>query len=219
TEIPDLTPEETAWIQADLAPVDIWDLEEEEAAALRERTELPELDGPWPDFAWEFDILQNSLWLHADEQFNLDHVASLARRFIRRFRPDYRFSIEWADTCSTPRTDSFGGGWAVVTATEVITGTTGMAVMETLHRLAGAYKAMFKYLVVETDAGVYDETAPQVLDTKAQLDEYLQQWAKEHGYESYDDYCADDHPRCDVSWHELVIQAGELSPDARVVVA
>jgi len=217
-ESPGLTPEEAAWIEHDLAPVDTWDLDEAETAVLRERTGLPDLDGAWPLFGWEIQSHPQGqeLWLYAEEQFNADHVVSFVRRFIERWRPDYVFQMTWADTCNRPFVDAFGGGWLVITKDQVLSGTTGQAVQEALNRLGGAYRTPHQYLVVETDAGHI--ATPQVFDTRAQLDEYLEQWAVEAGYEGYADYQDSDHPERDLDWFELTVRAGELGPDVIVSI-
>jgi hypothetical protein len=112
TEIPDLTPAEIVWIEQDLARQNTGDMDEAEIAALRERTGLAGLDGRWLAFQWE--NTDDGLWLHADDYFDVDHVRSFVQRFIQECRPAYIFQMTWADTCSNPRLDSFGGGWLVV---------------------------------------------------------------------------------------------------------
>jgi len=217
--IPDLTPAEAEWIATDLAPVDPWGLDEVELAAVLERAGLPDLDETWPAFAWEIQSHSQGLelWLYAEDHWNADHVISFVGRFIERWRPEYVFTMTWADTCTKPHVDAFGGGWLVVTRDQVLSGTTGQAVQEALDRLGGAYRAAHQYLVVEVDSGVVD--TPRVFDTRAQLDGYLEEWARAVGYESYAEYQATDAPEQDALWFELTVQAGELSPDVTVSIA
>lgn len=69
------------------------------------------------DFQWSFQ--GENLWIHADESGDVDQVGSLVQEFIQACRPDYIFSFEWANTCSKPRIDEFGGGAAVVTKDDI----------------------------------------------------------------------------------------------------
>jgi len=217
--IPDLTPAEAEWIETDLAPVDPWDLDEAELAALLERAGLPDLDETWPAFEWEIQTHPQGLelWLYAEDHFNADHVISFVGRFIERWRPDYVFQMTWADTCNKPHVDAFGGGWLIVTKDQVLSGTTGEAVQEALDRLGGAYLSAQRYMVIELDCGVAE--TPRMFNTRVEMDQYLEEWAVEAGYEDFEDYEAHDSPEQDVLWYTLDIQAGELSPDVTVSVA
>lgn len=62
---------------------------------------------------------RRSLWVHVDESGEPVHAAALVQGFLIRFRPTESFGFEWADGCSKPVTDAFGGGAVFVTATEL----------------------------------------------------------------------------------------------------
>lgn len=64
----------------------------------------------------ELDEGRRSLWITHDESANPNDAASFVQEFLLRFRPQDVVSFEWADTCSNPRADAYGGGACVVTA-------------------------------------------------------------------------------------------------------
>lgn len=107
TEITDLTEEEMTWFNECFA----WEPSDEEGA-----------DGPaWYDwdaegvgFGYELDRKEGSLHVYAEEFGNLDTLEALMREFIEKFRPNYVFTVQWADSCSKMRVDEFGGGAMVV---------------------------------------------------------------------------------------------------------
>lgn len=49
-----------------------------------------------------------------------NHLAEALRAFLATFRPFEMIGFEWANTCSKPRLDSFGGGAALVDAQDII---------------------------------------------------------------------------------------------------
>jgi len=57
-----------------------------------------------------------SVWFHEDTSGSPIIVALLMVYYLRTFHPKGCFSIIWADTCSKPRLDGFGGGAHFVTA-------------------------------------------------------------------------------------------------------
>lgn len=59
------------------------------------------------------------LRLYAIEGADLERVAHLVQRFLRKFRPGDCWSLTYAATCSKPRVGEFGGGAVFVTADEV----------------------------------------------------------------------------------------------------
>jgi hypothetical protein len=78
--------------------------------------------GSGPGFDYSFlddDVLQNwgrHLWLYAEECGNLNNVAWLVQKFLKKFRPNECWSLTFALTCSKPRVGEFGGGAVFVTA-------------------------------------------------------------------------------------------------------
>ena len=77
----------------------------------------------WPYF--ECVIMgDNDLWLYSEEGFLECQLTAFVQAFIRKFRPDYIFSVIGADTCSKPRVGEFGGWWLVVSKDQVLGGNT-----------------------------------------------------------------------------------------------
>lgn len=62
----------------------------------------------------QFDVTDNGLWFHADDDGDLGMTAAIVQDFIRRWRPDLIFHIEYANTCSKPRVGEFSGGVVVI---------------------------------------------------------------------------------------------------------
>ena len=60
------------------------------------------------------------LWLHSSEG-GIDAVCAFLRHLLQKFDPAGRVPFEWSHDCSQPRTDAYGGGAALVTATEIKT--------------------------------------------------------------------------------------------------
>jgi hypothetical protein len=58
----------------------------------------------------------HSWWVSSEEYANIDQVVDVVQEFLRKFRPDACFRLEYADTCSKPRVGEFGGGAVLVTA-------------------------------------------------------------------------------------------------------
>jgi hypothetical protein len=100
--IPNLTDEETQWMQQQIEP----GLEDSGVSHQFETDSEP--DG-WGRY----------LWLHADVSADLEQVASFVQRFLRQFRPDRYWSLTFACTCSKPRVGAFSGGAAFVTANDI----------------------------------------------------------------------------------------------------
>lgn len=140
--IPRLTTEEEAWLKSQLEQVCVIDGVEYPADAVPEELQGQETqwlgcrayrdmddydadfgegvgfecgfhgDDSWGDWC-------RHAWLHAVEYADLDRVAHLVRKFLKKFRPDDAWSLTYANTCSKPRVGEFGGGAVFVTATEV----------------------------------------------------------------------------------------------------
>ncbi len=73
---------------------------------------------------WRFDIEPDTagdkpaLWLHSSNG-GIDAVCLFIQHLLQRFDPQGRVTFEWSHDCSKPRTDAYGGGAAIVTATEI----------------------------------------------------------------------------------------------------
>lgn len=115
--IHNVTPEEGAWWTHFFVPSD--ELSEEELKERMKRFDLDEYDiDDFPNFNSKYIPDEEIIWISHDESIDLDHVAMAVQEFLRRFRPDDAWGMEYAMTCSKPRIGEFGGGAFVVTATE-----------------------------------------------------------------------------------------------------
>lgn len=105
TAIEYITAEEQEWAEAELTR--LADLNEDNDGNL--------------EFGHEFDVDDHvSLYLNSgNESGNPSAVVNFVQSFIRKFRPSYVFSMEWAETCSKLRVGEFGGGAVIVTAKKV----------------------------------------------------------------------------------------------------
>lgn len=102
------------------------DLTVEESQWIREK--LDEIDDGGDEDAWlccdvtiETDFHQGPgyCWIRSEAgSGNIEAVADFCGEFLAEFRPDKWIEFEWANTCSKPRVDSFGGGAVFITATE-----------------------------------------------------------------------------------------------------
>ena len=67
-------------------------------------------------FDHELDENGGNLWLYADEYGSPGAVADFLQDFFKKFRPQETKVFGWAETCSRPVLDAFGGGYVRVTA-------------------------------------------------------------------------------------------------------
>jgi hypothetical protein len=115
-----LTQEEEAWLKHMLS------LDSENDAIELEAT-LPgvDLEYGWPGFDGSIDReVDPRLWVRSEDSFCPENVAALLQAFILRFRPTDIVSFTWAGVCSRPVAGEFGGGWAVVSADDIVFGNT-----------------------------------------------------------------------------------------------
>ena len=139
--IPHLTEKEADWLRQQLEVVWVFgdreysedalpdDLNREDAdwigcRAYRDMKDYDPDFGEEAGFEYEFHNGQDEdwgrhLWLHAVEYAELDRLAHLVQKFLKRFRPDDVWSLTWATACSKPRAGEFGGGAVFVTASEI----------------------------------------------------------------------------------------------------
>jgi hypothetical protein len=122
--IEEITPEEAAWINRVLH-LDIED--KTDLAQLKKELVLKgdhDLD-MWPYFEWALEGKDgSSLWLYSEEGLIEDHLIWFMQAFIRKFRPDFIFSVTGSATCSKPRIGEFGGWWLVISKHDVQGGNT-----------------------------------------------------------------------------------------------
>lgn len=122
--IPNLTEEEKAWLERALQDTDLLSDNEE----LEWENAFGDIFEHGVQFEHQFIENPNSsygnyLWVHASEGC-VEELIALVQAFLARFRPTESWFMSWAATCSKPRVGEFGGGWAVVTADNVESGTT-----------------------------------------------------------------------------------------------
>lgn len=121
--IENLSEEEKAWIRNIPAGRD-YEEEEDFYEALEEYGIEPGPDlfvEEFPYFSYTIEQRdgQSHWWIYSGSYGNVDHVIVLVQAFIRKFRPDYIFSLTYSESCSKPRVGEFGGGWVVVTKDDV----------------------------------------------------------------------------------------------------
>ena len=102
--IKEITAEEKDWI-------------ENEAQKTEEDYDGYDYDG-WLGFDYEFTA-QNSFWIYTEESGDPSRVAQFVQAFLKEFRPSEVFVMNWADFCSKPRIEEFGGGAIVVSADRI----------------------------------------------------------------------------------------------------
>ncbi len=100
-EIDKLTDDEIKWLKARLNDV-------EEVGADDDVDDLGQVE-----------LRDRTLWFCAEESGDPRAIAKFVRDFLKRFRPNDSFSLEYAFTCSKPRLDGFGGGAIFVTAERI----------------------------------------------------------------------------------------------------
>lgn len=115
--IPLDAPEQVAWatsVTEALATVDVY---ADSPPALPEAL-IDVLSGvdEWVGYSAEVD--EDGLWIYAEESGTPEHVVPLVQAYLSRFDPEGYIGFEWADWCSKPRLDEFGGGSVFITATE-----------------------------------------------------------------------------------------------------
>ena len=88
-----------------------------------EETKLP-ADFPEPlkdvieDWAFEVEDCDEGIWLHSDSG-GVDAVCAFVQHLLQKFDTAPFISFEWSHDCSKPKTDAYGGGAAIITATEI----------------------------------------------------------------------------------------------------
>jgi hypothetical protein len=111
-----LTPEETAWLRAQLDNSPDTDC----PRFLLDYPEREEGDD-YCGFDYEFRDGNDGhdLCIYAEDSGDLGRVAHLVQRFLKQFHPDQCWPLTYANTCSKPRGGEFGGGAVFVTADEI----------------------------------------------------------------------------------------------------
>jgi hypothetical protein len=134
-----LTDEEMAWLRNELVDIDDMTDDEHEAWLEENKGYLGTTD-LWPDFGHELvdndRVWGNYLYVYSEERGSVEQVAELLCNLLAEFDSDRACKVEWADTCSKPRPDNFGGGAAFITAEGIEWFSTG----KWLHEMTEAHE-------------------------------------------------------------------------------
>ena len=111
-----LTPEETAWLRAQLDNAPDTDC----PCFLLDFPELEEGDD-YCGFDYAFRDVDDghSLCIYAEDSGDPARAAYLVQKFLKQFHPDQCWSLTYANTCSKTRVGEFGGGAVFVTVDEI----------------------------------------------------------------------------------------------------
>jgi hypothetical protein len=111
-----LTPAEADWLREQLA-------EDPIANCPRFLLDFTDREADDTDYGFQYEFEGDSndrhLWISAEERGDVERVAHLIQKFLRRFRPDQCWSLTYATTCSKLRLGEFGGGAAFVTVDDI----------------------------------------------------------------------------------------------------
>ena len=69
------------------------------------------------------------LWLHS-ESGGIEAVCAFVQHLLQKYSSTEPVTFEWSHDCSQPRTDAYGGGAAIITATEIKTMSTSQWLQE-----------------------------------------------------------------------------------------
>jgi len=94
----------------------IHNISAEEKKWLEKKLEDEVIRWPQYEFAAEGTRRPLTLWIYEGEGCDLEELANLLQQFLFEFRPTLSIGFSWADTCSKPRLNSFGGGAVFITA-------------------------------------------------------------------------------------------------------
>lgn len=106
--------EQREWATRAVAYIESVHDEEHDPAATDEFFAVLPEDPEFNRFGIEVD--DDGLWLHSEEGGDPAHVIPLVQAYLAKFDPQGYVGIEWANTCSRPVLDAFGGGAVFVTA-------------------------------------------------------------------------------------------------------
>lgn len=70
---------------------------------------------------WDISVeamAENSLWIHGSD---VELACAFTQHLLQKFDPGAVVKFSWANACSKPCLDAFGGGAAIVTASDVKT--------------------------------------------------------------------------------------------------
>lgn len=85
---------------------------------------------------WSFEATNydsaNAIWIHSDSGGE-DAACHFVQHLLDKFGVTEAITFEWANTCTKPCLDAFGGGAVVITATDIKSMTTSQWLYEQLH--------------------------------------------------------------------------------------
>ena len=126
------TPEEYEWLKKVYALTPNKDLEDDEdldidAEIDRIKEELGlelhsgDFEDPYnyPYPQHQYDLKPDSLRVYSEEDIGTDLVSRIIQAFLRRFRPEESFSINWAFTCNKMWVGEFSGGYVFITVDKI----------------------------------------------------------------------------------------------------
>jgi len=96
---------------------------------------IEEFRDDWNEIGFTWCLEGDGLWIYTEESGNPDTAAMLIQAFFRKFHPKGIWKLEWAETCSKPRLNEFGGGAVVVTANDMYWMTSGEFTSEKISEL------------------------------------------------------------------------------------
>lgn len=91
-------------------------------------------------FAWDSFRKEPTIWAHSDESFSIESTVALIQSVMAAFEIQAVFTIRWAETCSKPAYDEFGGGAVVFNAEDATWITLHPAIEAAEKALAAAPK-------------------------------------------------------------------------------
>ena len=85
---------------------------------------------------WDFEVAEekSGIWIHSNDG-GTDAACQFVQHLLDRFGIIEAVSFEWANTCNKPGLYAYGGGAAVVTATEIKAISTCQWVFKRLERI------------------------------------------------------------------------------------
>lgn len=121
-EIKGLSPAACIWVDAVL---NVGDGEEEELKDFGIKMEEEIEPDFWPGFDWVLE--DKRLWLSCEDSFCADNLIAFIQALIKKFMPDYIFSVTIAEHTNSLEKGRFGGTWYVISKDKVTGGDTWAA--------------------------------------------------------------------------------------------
>ena len=78
------------------------------------------------------DENEETVWVRSENSGDVDYTVDLVQAFLKRFELDLVTGFQWANTCSRPRLDAFGGGAVAISRRNAIWFNTGTLLDQTI---------------------------------------------------------------------------------------